>query len=362
MARPVRILHLGPDSTRPGGMASVIRTLMSSSLADRYAMDVMPTWRWEPSRRRHLLFPWALTRVILWCLRPGPRVAHVHAAVRGSLYRKAVVVAVVRALGRPVILHMHAGAGDVAAFDARLGRLRRALLSAALGWASCVISVSAAGAQELGRRFGVHGVLVVPNIAPVVREPAAHAAGDPPVVLYLGGFEDGAKGGTLLVEALPALLAADRRVQVELAGAGAPPTALLDLIALEPRVRWRGWLDRDELAAAYSAADLVVLPSLSEGMPVALLEAMAYGRAIVATRVGGMPEVLTDGVDARLVDPDDPSALAAALASLAADERARRQLGSNVRSRAARLNQAEVCAPLAQLYDRLARTAVRADV
>jgi glycosyltransferase involved in cell wall biosynthesis len=112
------------------------------------------------------------------------------------------------------------------------------------------------------------------------------------------------------------------------------------------------------LAAAYSAADLVVLPSLSEGMPVALLEAMAYGRAIVATRVGGMPEVLTDGLDARLVDPGDPSALAAALASLAGDERARRRLGSNARSRAAQLSEAEVCAPLARLYDQLAGTAV----
>jgi glycosyltransferase involved in cell wall biosynthesis len=362
MARPVRILHVGPDPTRPGGMASVIRTLMSSSLADRYAMDALPTWRWEPSRRRHLLFPWALTRLVLWCLRPGPRVAHVHAAVRGSIYRKAVVVAVVRALGRPAILHMHAGAGDVAAFDARLGRLRRVLLGSALGLASRVISVSAAGAEEVERRFGVQGVLVVPNVAPVVRESAARGAGDAPVVLYLGGFEDRAKGGALLVDALPALLSADRRVHVELAGPGAPPPALRDLIALEPRVRWRGWLDRDQLAAAYSTADMVVLPSLSEGMPVALLEAMAYGRAIVATRVGGIPEVLTDGVDARLVDPGDPSALAAALASLAGNEGARRRLGSLVRSRAAELSEGQICAPLAQLYDQLAGTMAPADV
>jgi glycosyltransferase involved in cell wall biosynthesis len=95
-------------------------------------------------------------------------------------------------------------------------------------------------------------------------------------------------------------------------------------------------------------------------MPVVLLEAMAYGRAIVATHVGGIPEVLTDGVDARLVAPGDPSALAAALSSLLGDERTRRRLGSNVRSRAAQLNETAVCTPLAELYEQVTGTVVPA--
>ena len=77
----------------------------------------------------------------------------------------------------------------------------------------------------------------------------------------------------------------------------------------------------------YATSDVIVIPSRSEGLPNVLLEAMASGKPVVATRVGGIPEVLSDGVNGRLVPPDDPVRLGDAMAALLADRQLRHALG-----------------------------------
>ena len=80
--------------------------------------------------------------------------------------------------------------------------------------------------------------------------------------------------------------------------------------------------------------DIFVLPSVSEGLGLAAIEAMAAGRPVVATRVGGIPEAVRDGVDGLLVPPRDPEALARAIVTLARDEGLRRRMGEAGRRRA----------------------------
>src|SRR5262249_38099065 len=84
---------------------------------------------------------------------------------------------------------------------------------------------------------------------------------------------------------------------------------------------------RHDIQSLYAAVDVFALPSLEEGSPNALLEAMACGRAIVASRVGGVPEVVEDGRSGLLVEPGSPAALAEALARLASDAPLRHRLG-----------------------------------
>jgi glycosyltransferase involved in cell wall biosynthesis len=80
------------------------------------------------------------------------------------------------------------------------------------------------------------------------------------------------------------------------------------------------------LFQAYADADVLALPSLSEGTPRVLVEARAFGCAVVATTVGGIPTSVTHGVDGLLVPPGDPAALCEALVQLAADEQERQRL------------------------------------
>ena len=86
------------------------------------------------------------------------------------------------------------------------------------------------------------------------------------------------------------------------------------------------------LPAHYRLADVLALPSLRDGMPNALLEGMACARAIVASNVGGMPDVVRDGENGVLVPPGDANALADAILSLLADPSRRARLGRAARA------------------------------
>ena len=88
---------------------------------------------------------------------------------------------------------------------------------------------------------------------------------------------------------------------------------------------------RADMPRVLSALDVVAVPSHSEGMSNALLEAMAMALPVVATRVGGNPNVVRDGVTGRLVAPRDPCALARVLVELVADPAARQSLGRAAR-------------------------------
>lgn len=356
MSKRMAVAQVGLDPAGKGGMAAVMRDLLASPLAERFELTPVVTWRGFRPGERLLVFLRALVSLARWCLRRGPRVAHIHMAARGSLYRKTLCVFLVRALRRPAILQLHAGPGDIEEFAARLGPLRRLWLRAGLRAAGRVLAVSQGSARTLERCFGIEGVGVVPNMAPAVPAEWAEATpADPPTVLYLGGFQNEVKGGVVLIEALGSLLAELPSAEFELAGPGEPPRALTELTAERPNVRWTGWLDEGAKREALGRCAVFVLPSTSEGLPVALLEAMAWGRAIVATRVGGVPDVVTDGEDAALVDPGDPRALAAAIRDLIDDPERRARLGCAARRRAEALNEDEVCGRLDRLYRELVR-------
>jgi len=90
---------------------------------------------------------------------------------------------------------------------------------------------------------------------------------------------------------------------------------------------------QDDVAPYYDAIDALLLPSVNEGTPVSVIEALAAERPAVATRVGGVPDIVRDGVDGYLVDVGDPETLAGRLAELAADPAKRDAMGSEGRKR-----------------------------
>lgn len=347
--------QVGPDPAGKGGMAAVMRDLLDSSLAERYRLEPIVTWGGFQPASRLWVFGRALVSLAIWCLRPGRRLVHIHSAVRGSLYRKSVCVFLVRLLRRPVVVQVHGGPGDAEAFAARLGPIRRLFIRLGLSAANRVLAVSSESASTMERCFGLEGVGVIPNAAPTVPASLAEAVAEEPHALFMGGFENPVKGGDALVAALELCAGGLGEVAFELGGPGDPPAALSALEARAPNVRWLGWLDEEGKREAFRRCGLFVLPSLSEGLPVALLEAMAWGRPIVATRVGGVPDVVTDGVEAKIVPPGDPAALADAIGRLMRDPDERQRLGRAARRRALSLNEDEVCGRLDALYRELVR-------
>lgn len=136
----------------------------------------------------------------------------------------------------------------------------------------------------------------------------------------------------LLLELMPALAAACPAIELVLLGDGplrAELEALADSLSIRGRVHLLG--ARDDVAQLLPALDVFALPSLTEGLSIALLEACAAGLAIVATAVGGNPEIVSDRRTGLLVPPDDREATRNALEALLNDAALRAQLGSAAR-------------------------------
>jgi glycosyltransferase involved in cell wall biosynthesis len=123
-----------------------------------------------------------------------------------------------------------------------------------------------------------------------------------------------------VIEASAQLSAMGIEIQTEICGEGPTEPMLRDLVerlGLVERVRFLGW--RTDTAALLASWHLLVMPSMFEGFPIAVLEAMAAGRAVVASNVGGVPELVDDGVSGILIPAGDAAALAHAIRELALD-------------------------------------------
>jgi len=148
---------------------------------------------------------------------------------------------------------------------------------------------------------------------------------------YLGRLVAG-KGLETLIQAMPAILQMHPQARLLLAGEGPLRSSLVKLAydtGIAPAVFFTGF--RADVPRLLAALDLVVLPSLTEGLPLSLLEAMAAGKPVVATPVGGVVELIEDEVTGLLVPPSDPAVLAMAILRLLEDKKLARRVGLQAR-------------------------------
>jgi colanic acid/amylovoran biosynthesis glycosyltransferase len=169
------------------------------------------------------------------------------------------------------------------------------------------------------------------------------------------------KGLEVLLSAIK--LVADRGIDVQLVLVGDGPMGArlrrrAEQLGVSNRVVMEGAVGQDEMAAYYAGADVFCLPSFAEGVPVVLMEAMASARAVVATRIAGVPELVEDGVSGLLVAPGNADELAAALQRLASSPEEREKMALAGRRKVVGEFDAEKCAAqLAKLFQEMSSTA-----
>jgi glycosyltransferase involved in cell wall biosynthesis len=302
----------------------------------------------------------------LWqlCREVRPDIVHTHTAKAGTLGRLAALLA-----GVPVRVHTFHGH----VFGGYFGRLKTAFF---LGvervlarLTTRIVAISPLQARELCAYLRVkpERVTVVPlglelhRFAASAGDGAARqrfrqaiGAGDDAVVVTIVGRLTAIKNHALGLRALAQVLPRHPEVLLAIVGGGEEEPALRRLaeeLHVAARVRFGGWWD--DLPAVYYGSDIVALTSDNEGTPVCLIEALACGRPVVSTAVGGVADVLEQGILGKLVPARDVAAFASALEGLLEPEARARWRGLAASRTIERYAIERLASDLARLYSEL---------
>jgi glycosyltransferase involved in cell wall biosynthesis len=351
----VKVLHVTGDS-RFGGIASIILGLGHVAREDGWQVDVLTTDPvFQQAARQHGLGlvnldvirreirpVWdlgGLIRLTRFLRRESYRIVHTHTSKAGFVGRLAA-----RLAGVPVIVHTVHGFAFHEASPVHVLGFYSALEKLASGWCDRIVSVSEfhrTWAIELGI-CGPGQITAIPNgIGEVGRNREVGraelrremGAGHGDLVILSMARLAADKGLNYLIEAAAMLPQTARPVQIVIAGEGPERDRLEHLarhLGVTERVRFLGF--RKDVGDLLAACDLVVLPSLREGLSIALLEAMAAGKPIIASSIGSQREVASHGDLARLVRPADARALSEAIVAMAGDEALMARLGRTARA------------------------------
>lgn len=241
-----------------------------------------------------------------------PDIVHVHTSHYNSFYLSAFYVFVAALVWRrPVVIHVHGSSFDefVATESTALAGLQTAVFEAA----DRVVVLSEYWEDALAHRVDAEKLVVLPNaIEPTGYDPQFDA--EPSHVTFVSNHI-GRKGIRELTTAVEDLLEDGPEFEVTIAGKGPLSDHAEDLAATSERVSYVGYVSEAEKRDLLSRSSIYALPTYAEGLPIALLEGMAGGNALVSTRVGSIPDVIDDE-NGELIEPGDADALRDALRHL----------------------------------------------
>ena len=339
-----RIVMIGTAPEARGGVAALVRVYQAHGLLARAQVEYVPSHRDGGKLLKLGVAIRAWLAVMARLLARRVALLHVHLASDASFWRKSLFIVPAHFMGVQYVLHMHGG--DFPRFYARArwpGRQpfirwiyhrARHVIALSTEWRAAILAMAPAAR-----------VSVIPN---PVEIPAAQAslASTPPTVLFMGVLEE-RKGVHDLLRAWSAVREAFPEARLVLAGSGARESveALARELGIAASVDMPGWVSPAECARLLQGASVFALPSHFEALPMAVLEAMAAGVPVVATRVGGIPMAVRDGESGLLLEPRDVAALSAALERLLGDPGMRRAMGSAARARAVENFSADVLIP-----------------
>ena len=314
------VLMLGTSPSARGGITSVIATLRDGGLFDRAHVRYVSTHVETGSLNKLAQFARAVVSTFRALCSRRVALVHAHVSSKASFWRKATLLAMARAFRVPTIFHLHSGAFDE--FATKGGRVRKWCVRRTLQRSDVVVVLSnrwRAWVQEFAPGSTVRVLANAVNVPHAIPQ-RLHDGGAPRSgrVLFLGMICDG-KGTFDLLQAWVRFSQEVKGWRLVIGGNGEVDRFLAEAEKLGVRgdIDYLGWVAGPDKLRELSTADIFVLPSYKEGMPVSILEAMAYGATVIATPVGGVPDMLEADVHGLVVQPGDVAGLARALVQLA---------------------------------------------
>jgi glycosyltransferase involved in cell wall biosynthesis len=369
-AEPIqtRVLMLGAGLDVKGGITSVEQLILENA-PSKVKIHHVATFAQGSAIHNIRVFLRAAQTLLQTLITGNSDIIHIHFSERGSTFRKAIITLIALGLRKPVVLHSHGATYEE--FFAKLPRTVQNFLALLFGRCTKLIVLSESWKAYFLEKFELDESQIAVLHNPVKLPPAVpqRTGNEQVTFVFLGrigkrrgsleiaksvvAFPQQDKGAFDLIKAFAALPEQQRnRAKLVLAGNGDVEMAqqLVRELGLEEQVTVLSWIspaDRDQLLAN---ADAFVLPSYNEGLPMSMLEAMAWGVPAIVTPVGGIPEVIADKQNGLLVQPGNQQQLVQAMQSLIEDEGLRLALGTAGRTRVQSLDVNNYMSSLLKVY------------
>lgn len=325
------VLMIGTHPRTMGGIATVVRGYMEDGLFEREPIEYVVTHCDGSAARKLFTALRAVWRAFIVMASRRP-LLHVHLSSRASFWRKSVFCLMARGLRRPYLLHMH-GSEFMKFYDEECGALAKATVRSVFTHASLLIALSEQWRENLARICPGATIEVLPNAVPLPDLDSRRADDGQMRLVFLGRL--GTRKGTFdLVRGFAAIANAFPGARLICAGDGAidETRALAAAVGIGERVECPGWVDPQAGSRLLAGATLFALPSHAEGLPMALLEAMAWGLPVLTTPVGGIPDAVRALENGYLINPGEPAEISRALETLLASAELRSRLGRAARA------------------------------
>jgi glycosyltransferase involved in cell wall biosynthesis len=345
----VKLLMLGTGFDVKGGVTSVQKLICGGDLSSLRIQHI-PTIIQGSAWQNILIFLRAIQHLCWVILRGEADAIHIHFSERGSTLRKSILISIGLLFRQSVILHAHGATYQE--FYAGLPTFVQKILRSLIGKCSRVIVLSKSWQDYYSTTFGLSKSQVIVLYNPVILPlnipdrsgrtqlkfvflgRIGKRGGALDLAKSLMSFPQQDKGAFDLINAFASLPEIDRDwVELVLAGNGDLDAAnqLIKDLNLTDKVTILTWIDPQQRDELLEAADAFILPSYNEGLPMSMLESMAWGLPVIVTPVGGIPEVIVHKENGLLVEPGNQEQLVAAMQSLIRDEDLRMSLGMAAR-------------------------------
>lgn len=300
----IKILTIGPDYKKlKGGIASLLNTY---SINDSNFM-FKETYSYENNIVNIVLFPIKFLSIIFFLIQNKEyKIVHIHGASRISFYRKFFIFLFLKyLLKRKIIYHIHGGAYHK--FYESSNKLIKLLIRNMLENTDAIICLSQYWEEYFSNTFKIKYISILNNAIEYPLEKDLKDDYEIIKLIYLGKISK-SKGIFDLIEVIKDNKEyLENKINLTIAGDEETPTLskLLIKYKIDHIVNYTGWIQGEEKIKLLIDNDISILPSYHEGLPITLLEAMSYKMPIIATAVGGIPEILKDNYNGITISPGD---------------------------------------------------------
>jgi glycosyltransferase involved in cell wall biosynthesis len=298
-----KVLFIGPDDTY-GGIGNVIN-IYNKNIANFNFIPTHPSENISPS----FYFLKSFFKIAGFLFRnKNIKIVHLHSASYGSFYRKSIIAIMSRIYGKKVVFHIHAGGFQEFYNNSGIFRF---YIRWVLKMSSCVICLSEQWLEFFKNQLEISSAVILGN--PIEKNTCQSYAAEANQLklLFLGKICDNKGIFDLITYLKTNHYFLNDQIKLVIAGNG--ETERLKNVLQDPvlnkRITYNGWIAGHEKNVLISECDLFILPSYIEGLPVSILEAMAGGKAIIATNVGGIPSIVQNNYNGFLFEPGSFSQL-----------------------------------------------------